>query len=505
MKVRDVAALAALGMMLTSYSVWSLTEPRGAKPEPTVDVGATNGDPIVDPRKPVLVDRSQFTAGGTLMMEGRLGHAKLQAGRDNETFLFVNTRADATLTSGTGSPLNLAIVIDRSGSMKGKRLDNALDGARGMVRRLRDGDAVSVIAYDTQSQVIVAPTTIDGGSRDRVASSITGIAARGDTCISCGLDTAVDLLGQRSGMVNRVLLLSDGEATAGVRDIEGFRNLAARVRRLGASISAIGVDVDYNERIMSALAVESNGRHAFVATSAGLSQMFDDELQSLVKTVAKDAEIVVDLAPGIEVDRVFDRTFTREGNKLRVPMGTFSAGEQKSLLVKVRVPRGAEGERAIADFRMSYDDLAKSSRGDCNGSLVALLATDPAQASPLDALVSSRLARADTAATLREANDLFASGRDDEARRRLGSKLAELKATRARAENEAPSPFKAGVKDDFDRQAAALGSASSGFSADAPVAASPGQPAPPAPRPAETRKGKEQVRRNAESATDFAF
>src|SRR5690606_17839869 len=146
---------------------------------------------------------------------------------------------------------------DRSGSMRGKRLDNAIEAARTMVRRLRDGDVVSVITYDTATQTLVPATTIDSTSRQEVVSRIGDITLGGDTCISCGIDEAMSALRGRDGMVKRVLLLSDGEATAGVRDVEGFRRLAARAREMDCAITSIGVDVDYNERIMSALALES--------------------------------------------------------------------------------------------------------------------------------------------------------------------------------------------------------------------------------------------------------
>ncbi len=493
MKVRSVSLLAAAGMMLTSLTVWSIT-PKGSTPKPEPGPIAT----IAGPTQPG-VDHARFTVGKTLMMEGRLGNARLAADQDNQTFVAVSVKAAADSVASTSSPLELAIVIDRSGSMKGKRLENAVAAAQGMIRRLRDGNVVSVVAYNTTTETLVPSTTIDDSSRERSIAALSGLEARGDTCISCGIDAGMDMLQKRGGMVERMLLLSDGEATTGVKDVEGFRRIASTVRHLGAAISTIGVNVDYNERVMTALAQESNGAHYFVEDPSGLPRVFDQELSSLVHTVAKDANLTIAVAPGVEIDQVFDRTFRRDGDRVVVPMGSFAAGDTKTLLVRVHVPRGATGERAIADVKLDYDDLDKSSPGSCEGSLAALLVKDPSQASPLDPLVQGRVERSETASTLREANQLFAAGDTEAARRKLSTRLDALRHQRTVAEKAAPKPSKKKVAADFDNQAQVLGRAEEGFKAPAAAAA------PGGPPPAQSHAGKAQVRQNAQDAFDLGL
>lgn len=502
MKVRTVGILAALGMSLTTLTVWSVTPP-GSK----TDVSAEGDwlDQAPDPGDTLAgtFSGASFTAGTTLAVEGRLGHSRLLSTDQSETLVFLDVKADGASTATTAANANLSIVVDRSGSMKGKRLQNALEAARGMIRRLRDGDVVSVVTYNTASEVVMPPTTIDGFTRDRALASLDRVTAQGDTCISCGIETAMELLGRRTGMVDRMLLLSDGEATAGVKDVEGFRRIAERCRRMGAAISAIGVDVDYNERVMSVLAVESNGRHHFVNHPDDLSRAFDSELASLVKSIASDTEVSLELAPGVELVEVFDRSFRREGSRVIVPLGTFAAGENKTLLAKVRVARGADGERAIANVRLAYDDLSRGGRGALDGKLAALLVSNPSEVSPLDPIVQNRMERAETASVLREANQLFTSGRAREAQAKLAERKQALFKRKQRSIAAAPPAKAATLKDDFDRQELALGEAESGFSAPAsapPVAAgaAPAEAAPP-------RRAKVQVKENAERADAFGF
>lgn len=492
MKLGTVALLSTLGMALTSVSVWALTPGSGkaapSAPTPAAAVArAPQGDGLLaglfesdDVRR-----GATFTSGSTLMLEGRLGHPVLDAGRDSETFLMLNVRAAAEELASTPAPVNLSIVIDRSRSMEGQRLENALAAARGMVRRLRDGDTVSVITYNTETTVVVPATVLDSRSRDTVLFSLRGVQAQGHTCISCGIESGLDAMGRRPG-VSRMLLLSDGEANAGIRDVPGFHRLAQTARERDVSISSIGVDVDYNERVMFAVAQSSNGRHYFVESPAGLPRIFDEELDSLVRTVASRAEVELDLAPGVQMLEVMDRSFTRDGSRILVPFGAFAQNDTKTLLVRLRVPRGPAGDRPVARVRMRYEDLTRARPGDCNGELVAALTDDRDRISPLDPLVESRLARSETAAALQRANELFSEGDVAAARRTIDSSRGRIRNRRQAASSKASSAQKPGLDADFEQQLSTLEQADEGFSAAAAE-----------PAPAASRQGKAQVRSNA--------
>jgi thioredoxin reductase/NAD-dependent dihydropyrimidine dehydrogenase PreA subunit len=431
------------------------------------------------------VDHSHFTAGKTLMMEGRLGHAVLPADSDSETFLFVDVSADAGRTAAR-VPLNLAIVVDKSGSMKGKRLANAMAATRKAIERLRDGDVVSLVSYDTSAHVLLSPTVIDGTSRQRILQRLTAPRAGNDTCISCGIDAGMRMLGQRPGMVSRILLLSDGLATAGVRDLPSFKRQAEDCRRMGASITTVGVDVDYDERLMAAIARDSNGGHYFVERPDALAAIFDKEMDSLTRTVANQAELVVDLAPGVFADHVFDRATVGSGSQTVIPMGAFSAGEHKTALVRLRVPRGVAGERPVAAVRLRYDDLVDQKPGQCEGTLTAVATADTSKLTPLDGVVSARVSASETAATLEQANDLFRSGRGDDATNLLRSRASSVRAQGWKAKKDSPwgGGGKAGAiaTESFAKQEMALDRATRGFE---PAAA--GAPAPsPDDKPAKS-------------------
>lgn len=515
MKAPRVALLAFAGMLLSSVSVYSFTPPGGMKSSEKVTIGAESNDEtdrVQDDKTQDSTGQTElahFTAGSTVMIDGRMGHPRMLKNERGETFLMLEARATSADKPKAQGQVNLSIVIDRSGSMKGTRLRNAINAAIGAVERLHDGDMVSVVTFDTRTEVVVPASVIGPASRSSVVSAISGITLGGDTCISCGIETGMAEMGTNaSGRISRMIVLSDGDANHGLKDIPGFRSLAQRARDRGIGISTVGVDVDYNEKILSAIAVESNGRHYFVENDAALARVFEGEAEALTQAVASGAEIDVDLAPGVELDRVFDRTFRRSGNRITVPLGTFAAGDVKTVLIKVRVPSASTSELAVASVEMHYRDLVKDEDGRCAGKLgVEIVDTN---ASALDGVVAGRVNRSETAAALKEANALFAVGKSDEARRRISEREQSLRADAEKAKTAAPAARAADVADDFDKQLAAVSEAQTGFATPPPAAAAPvgGSifAAPPAnAAPIEQRQGKKAVRRNEENATNLGF
>jgi len=469
-------------------------------------------------------DKSRFQTGQTLTMDARLGHSSLGPGSKGETYLFA-TVAGADEKATAAPPVNLAIVVDKSGSMRGQRIANALSAARGAVERLRDGDMVSVVAFDTRADVVVSPTRISDTSRTQIERDISAIRLGGDTCISCGLEAASREL-NRAGLsgdhVNRIVLLSDGATNHGVTDMPGLRTIASRMRDNGLTISTIGVDVDFDEKVMGALAQEGNGKHYFVKDPSKLADIFAEEFDSVLSSIASSADMIVELEPGVEVAEVFDRSFRREGNKITIPFGAFSAKQEKTALIRLRVPTDHPGDQKVAHVRLAYRDLGKRNDALCEGSLALSVTDDDHAQKELDPFVSARLERSRTAQTLSDANKLFEVGRIDEARARLATRKEELSqrekmaVANAKADGFAAAPKHARpVARDFEEQEAFVAQADKGF-AEPQAAAQPARiagdgagAAGPRPSPAkpaqESAEGKSQVRQNQAAANDMGF
>jgi Ca-activated chloride channel family protein len=483
-------------------------------PLPTTVVASTPDDPT-QPGGAGAVDKSHFATGQTVKIDARLGHATMAKGGNGETYLFASVAgADAAQAA---PPLNLAIVIDKSGSMKGERIARAIDAGVGIVERMRDGDTITVVDFDTSAEVVVPPTQLSPRNRANVEVGIRGIRLGGDTCISCGLETAAAQLRSVSisgDHVTRIMLLSDGATNHGVTDMGGLRGIAGRMRDRGCAITTIGVDVDFDEKVMAALATESNGRHYFVASASGLPAIFAQEFDSLVASVAQDTDMIVDLAAGVEVDQVFDRTFRREngpnGARVVIPFGVLAAKQEKTALVKLRVPTDHDGATPVAKVAVAYRDLlARADRRE-EGDLQLFVKSDGTAQGDLDPFVGARVERSRTAQTLTRANELFKDGKFEEANKELATRATELHASAAHRPMALAKPDSERLGADFDKQIGAVAEAQTNFSQPMATAAPMGgtgniggggsvAAAPP------SRIEREQVRKNQQAASDLSF
>jgi Ca-activated chloride channel family protein len=525
MKLKTTLAFALCGVLASAAGAFAIPMSPGS----LGSHGSATKDPWVTDTKvggeTGAVDPARVIAGDTLAIDARLGHASLAKNSRGETFLLAQIAAGEDKTSGTAasSPMNLALVIDRSGSMKGDRIANAMNAAVSAIERLRDGDSVTVVAFDSAAQVVVAPTRVSSASRPTMEAAVRNIRLGGDTCISCGLQEAMQQLAQTSlsgDRVNRMILLSDGATNSGIKDVPGLRAMAGRMNAKGVTISTIGVDVDFDEKVMAALAAEGNGRHYFVANASGIPAVFAQEFDDILASVAKEAELSIELAPGVEVAEVFDRSFRREGSKIIVPFGAFSAKQEKTVLIKLKVPADREGTQAVADVKLAYRDLLKKSDGSAGGNLSLAIRSDGSEQKELDPFVAARVERSRTATTLTDANKLFESGRVDEARAKLARRQIELKRiedeslafAKASPRKSAPARSAKSLDRDFEDQLGAVATADRNF-APPPAAARPaggfgGGNAPvaaaAAPAP-QSREGKASVRLNQQSASEFGF
>jgi len=453
MKIQSVALLSALGMSLCGSAVYLFAPAAASSPIQGASAESTPGP--LEALQDLPKVSTSFETGATLHMEGHVGHGLIEKGKGRSTFLMVEASASGDAGEGRGNG-HLAIVIDRSGSMKGDRLPRALAAAKSAVDHLDDGDRVSVVSFDTQPVNEVSMTTVDASTRPSIKAAIDNISLGGDTCISCGIGAGITELRRSEGAADQMIVLSDGDATAGIRDVPGFESIARSAREVGIGVSTIGVGTSYNQKILGAIALHSGGGHYFIEDAASLERVFLAEAERLQKTVALSATMTVDLAEGVTLERVYDRSFKRDGQRLTVTLGNFSAGDKKTLLLEVKVPAEREGIAKLADVALRFEDRKVGGQGACQGSLETLIATE---GSELDPLIAARIERTKTASTLREVNDLLEEGRVDEAEAKLEQQQSALAAAADRATRAAPAGKADALAKDFAAQSSAVAGA----------------------------------------------
>ncbi len=211
----------------------------------------------------------------------------LLEGYDNESHALLQITADEGLTLPTREKsLNLAIVIDRSGSMDGRPLDEAKKAAIMMVQRMSAEDRVAVVTYDSEARVIVPSTLcVD---RQSIIERIRQVTSGGTTALHDGwLLGAEEVARQKTPTsLNRVLLLSDGNANVGLQDVDAIKSQCAQLADNEVTTSTYGLGHQFNEHLMIGMADAGLGQGYYGETADDLADPFNEEFELLLNTLA---------------------------------------------------------------------------------------------------------------------------------------------------------------------------------------------------------------------------
>ena len=256
------------------------------------------------------------------------------------------------------APVNLAVVLDRSGSMRGTKLAKAKEAAIMAVRRLGPGDLFSLVVYNRRATTIVPAQ--DAASRDRIEARIQAIEADGGTALFSGVCQGAAEIRKnlhRAEYVHRIILLSDGLANVGPAAPEDLGRIGAGLLKEQISVTTVGVGMDYNEDLMTGLARNSDGNTYFAETSRDLPPVFAAELGSLLNIVARRIVLEIECQDGIRPVRIIGREGTVRGNLAEFRLNQLYGGRQKHAFLEVRVPASEpETARPIAEARCRYED-----------------------------------------------------------------------------------------------------------------------------------------------------
>ena len=192
-------------------------------------------------------------------------------------------------------------MIDRSGSMRGQRITQAKVAATLAVEQLEPHDIVSIIAYDTEAELLVPATKVK--DKEKLLQAIQAIEVAGSTALYAGTQLGGEQVRHYLDRerVNRVILLSDGIANVGPSSVNDLYELGQSLGSEGIAVSTIGLGLGYNEDLMAQLAASSDGNHAFVEHPDQLAHVMRQELKDALAVVAQDIKITVTFADGVYV------------------------------------------------------------------------------------------------------------------------------------------------------------------------------------------------------------
>lgn len=325
----------------------------------------------------------------------------------------IRLEGQAPAATGVRTPLNLSLVLDRSGSMHGAKLAAARDAAAFLVRRLAPEDQVSIVVYDGDVHTVADEHT----PRASIAHLIQQIEPGGSTNLSGGWLRGRELVaahsrGDKRGM-NRVLLLTDGQANMGITDPQKLTGLAATAARTGVTTSTVGFGADYDEALLRAMADAGGGNTYYIERPDQAPGVFEEEIEGLLSLAAQNVAIEIQPSEAVQLTTIWhDYPSTPVPHGRRVELGDIYAREPKSLIVEFLVPTsGDTADADIASLRIAADVLTAD--GGVTHQVVTVPIRSPLSASGhRDPVVQEELLLAKTA-----------RARDESLRRREGGDM----------------------------------------------------------------------------------
>jgi Ca-activated chloride channel family protein len=268
------------------------------------------------------------------------------------------------------APVNIAVVIDKSGSMGGRKIEKAKEAAIMAIERLNCDDIVSVVVYDTEVRVLVPATKVT--DKCWITRKIREIEANGSTALYGGVERGGRELKKFvcDSRVNRLVLLSDGLANVGPQTPHELGRLGERLIKKGISVTTIGLGSGYNEDLMTQLAYKSDGTHYFAENANDLARIFDKEFGRALSVVAQEIQTEIRCGRGIRPVRLLGRKGVIDGQNVSVFINQLYSKHEKFVLLEVEVPATERGERRkIATVNIRYDNMMTKKTDKLNGSV----------------------------------------------------------------------------------------------------------------------------------------
>ena len=297
-------------------------------------------------------------APNNLTLQAEVSHPLIPANEKHTSYLKVSVTGGKAPEETKRAPINVSIVLDRSGSMSGPKIANAREAAKMAVSRLQSQDTVSIVTYDDNANVLVPSTKLT--DKAAVYQAIDSITTGGSTALFAGVSKGAEELRKfkKPDVINRVILLSDGQANQGPQTPQELGDLGAALAREGISTTTIGLGSGYNEDLMNQLALRSDGNHSFVETPGELAQVFNQELGDLLSVVAQELAIEVKLAKGVRPVRSLGRDVDINGQTVSLKLNQLYAEQKKFLLLEIETPvLEAEQDQLIAEATAKFRSI----------------------------------------------------------------------------------------------------------------------------------------------------
>ncbi|MHB9034101.1 MAG: vWA domain-containing protein [Anaerolineae bacterium] len=351
---------------------------------------------------------------GSLTLEVRLDRPVITV--DGGTcFVWIRVRAPGAAHNPTRQPLNVAFVLDRSGSMSGAKLAYVKQAAQYALGLLDSRDRAALVMYDDEVSVLSPSLPMSDPNRELLRKLIQPIETGGSTNMGGGWLTGCDQVASflQAGVLNRALLLTDGLANVGIVDREQLAQHAKELRLRGISTTTLGVGADFDEHMLTALANAGGGHYYFIENPNDIPRIFHSELAEMQAVVASDVRLTLDMPTNSRFVLLND-TYenSQQGNQLVIQLNELAGSEEREFLLKVDLAPMALGATATLQPSLIYTAPGSGQAASMVGDAVYITAVSPQQYQdqPADVSIQDKAALHEAARAKLQASQAIKDG-----------------------------------------------------------------------------------------------
>ena len=298
-------------------------------------------------------------------------------GNKKEIYVYVELQGGENKQDKARAPLNLSLVVDRSGSMSGDKLKYAKQAMDFVIDQLGSEDYLSMVQYNSDVQVLQTSEMVQ--DKRALHQKVDKIRDGGSTNLCGGMQEGYVQVRstKKQGYINRVLLLSDGNVTAGISDPKQITKIAEnQFKENGVAISTFGVGSDYNENLMTDISEAGGANYYFIGTPDQIPTIFAKELQGLLAVVGQSVKLKVKFpTKNLKCVKAYGYPFTVFGDEVFVDFNDVFSKEEKGVLLKFEVIEPLTDDISF-DCEMRYTDVATKKDYSENQKLKLILTRD---------------------------------------------------------------------------------------------------------------------------------
>lgn len=317
----------------------------------------TRPPPVIVPTPAVGAPATQLAQAGTLTVHAGLEQGVVPAGQSVERYLVLTLNGERD-ADGPSRDFNVAVVLDRSGSMASAgKLDYARLASDTLLSALDERDRLALVTFSNHARVLSPSERVV--SPDRIRERLAGLTAAGGTNLGAGLLEGLRQVAPHAtgDTLDRIIVLSDGRVNQGETSVDTLASWAGAAGADGVTVSTIGLGLDYNEDLLARMADWGGGSYHFVDQPGALASIFQAELERMSSVAAEGVAIQVVPARGVEILDVLGYQHTAVPGGVSIPVGEVVAGEPRKVVLKVRVPAGiADSTVSVARVHVTRTD-----------------------------------------------------------------------------------------------------------------------------------------------------